>query len=323
MTVASAPPSPAFVDHHVHILNVAAGVVPPWDASDPSSIGDFHRRVAAMGSTPMDEVHGHSTAADLAASITEWLGRARDMGIVSLTEAGMRDWTHWEALERLRADGPLPVGVQVLVASGCVDLARMAALRGDDQWLRILGVKFYADGWLGPRTCACSQPFLDRPGDNGVLFMDADTLARRVEPVAAQGWQVATHAIGDRAIETVLDAYDRAYGGPTGVRAARPRVEHAQVLRTDLIARMADLGVTACIQPCFRASDAPAAAAALGGRWPEAYRWDLLLAAGVDVIAGSDFPIEPLDPQLGLARLTSGPHPLDPDIALGLMTDHR
>lgn len=83
---------------------------------------------------------------------------------------------------------------------------------------------------------------------------------------------------------------------------------------------MADLGVVACIQPCFAASDAESIALALAGRFPEAYRWDLLVEAGVRVIAGSDFPIETLDPRIGLERLTSGPHALDHENAVGLMT---
>jgi predicted amidohydrolase YtcJ len=83
---------------------------------------------------------------------------------------------------------------------------------------------------------------------------------------------------------------------------------------------MADLGVTACIQPCFATSDAESISLALAGRYPSAYRWDRLLAAGVRVIAGSDFPIETLDPAIGLQHLTSGDHPLSDAVALSLMT---
>jgi predicted amidohydrolase YtcJ len=110
------------------------------------------------------------------------------------------------------------------------------------------------------------------------------------------------------------------YGGDDGVRAAAPRIEHAQVLRPDLIDRMAALGVVACIQPCFAASDAASITSALAGRYPVAYRWDLLLDAGVRVIAGSDFPIETLDPTIGLERLTTGDHALSEDVAFGLLT---
>ena len=312
-----------FVDHHVHLLRVAAGASVRASASTPESIASYHRDVAARGSTPMDEPAGDPAAEDLPAAMREGLQKAADLGLVGVTEAGMSDWRHWDALVSLRAaDGRLPVDVRILVASGAVDLDRMASARAEgDESLAVVGVKFYADGWLGPRTCACSVPFADVDGDDrGILFQSADELAARIEPVAAAGWRVATHAIGDRAIEAVLDAYERAYGGAQGVRAAAPRIEHAQVLRPELIERMSALGVVACIQPCFATSDAESIALALAGRFPAAYRWDQLLGAGVTVIAGSDFPIETLDPEMGMERLTTGDHALSEDDARRLMT---
>ena len=285
----SAAESARFVDHHVHLLYVAAAGPMAYDASTPQSIAEFHRRVAAAGTTPMDWRVGPPGADDLPRALVAALGQARDVGLVEVTEAGMRDWSHYDALLVARAAGELPVRVRILVASGQADLDRMAATRDEaDDDLAVVGVKFYADGWLGSRTCACSRPFADVvPPDAGVLFLDSDSLARRAEPYAAAGWTLATHAIGDRAISSVLDAYERVYGGSEACRAAAPRIEHAQILRPDLIERMAALGVVACIQPCFAHSDAEAAAAALDDHFPDAYRWDRLLAAGVPVITGS------------------------------------
>jgi predicted amidohydrolase YtcJ len=320
------PPGPAvtsFVDHHVHLLRVAAGVVPRGGlGSTPEGIADYHRRVAAAGSSPMDDPPGEPAAEDLGGALRAGLQRAADLGLVGVTEAGMSDWRHWDALVAERSSAPLPCAVRILVASGAVDLERMASARAEaDRSLAVAGVKFYADGWLGPRTCACSVPFADVEGeDHGILFQDAGRLAERIGPVAEAGWGIATHAIGDRAIEAALDAYETVFGGAAGVRAAAPRVEHAQLLRPELIARMADLGVVACIQPCFATSDAESIALALAGRFPVAYRWDLLLEAGVRVVAGSDFPIETLDPAIGLERLTTGEHALSEDAALALMT---
>lgn len=314
-----------FVDHHVHLLRVAAGAAGSGAASTPESIAAYHRRVLERGSTPMDEPPADPAAEDLVAAMRDGLSMAADLGIVGLTETGMSDWRHWDALVALRSadDGRLPVDVRVLVASGAADLERMERARAEenDDRLAVVGVKFYADGWLGPRTCACSLPFADVEGDDhGILFQDADRLAARAAPYAEAGWGLATHAIGDRAIETVLDAYEVVYGGAAGVRDAAPRIEHAQVLRPELIERMSALGVVACIQPSFATSDAESIALALAGRFPEAYRWDLLLAAGVTVIAGSDFPIETLDPTIGLERLTTGAHALSHDVARRLMT---
>jgi predicted amidohydrolase YtcJ len=186
---------------------------------------------------------------------------------------------------------------------------------GDDR-LEIEGVKFYADGWLGPRTCAMHLEFTDEE-DRGLLFLDALTLARRAEPFALRGWRVATHAIGDRAIEEVLDAYDHIYGADCA--AAAPRIEHAQVLEPRLVTRMAEMGVVACIQPGFAHADEDTARRGLGkARMEHAYNWNELLEAGVPVITGSDYPIDALDPVQGLQRLADI---VGPETALDLMTD--
>jgi predicted amidohydrolase YtcJ len=239
---------------------------------------------------------------ELRGGLERGLHEARQLGLCEITEAGMRDWAYLDALRDLRQRDVLPVRVRILVASGIADLKRME--RTGDPWVEVIGVKLYADGWVGPRTCAMCQPFTDEADNDGVLFMDADTLASRADPYAEAGWTVATHAIGDRGIETVLDAYDKVYGRDCA--SAAPRIEHAQVLSEDLIRRMREMGVVACIQPGFAVSDADSARRALGDRWELAYRWDLLLDAGVKVIAGSDYPIESLSPLDGLHRLATG-----------------
>ncbi len=318
---------PGFVDHHTHLLRVSVGATAPCDMTDPAEVAAYHRGVVGRWSTPMDEPHAPLVVDDrVRGRLERGLTKAAGLGIVQVTEAGMHDWTMLEALQDLRARGPLPVRVRVLAASGIAEVSRMR--RTGDPWVELEGVKFYADGWLGPRTCAVSQPFEDEE-HTGVLFLDADTLARRADPFAEAGFTIATHAIGDRAIETVLDAYERLFGSDCA--AAAPRIEHAQVLRPDLITRMADLGVVACIQPSFAVHDAASALAALGSsRMEHAYRWDLLLAAGVRVISGADWPIEALSPLEGLQRLVTGAElgkaeqlaaPLTLDQALSVMTD--
>ena len=292
--------APGFVDHHTHLLRVSHGSTP---ARRYESITAFHRSVAERWSTPMDELDKPLEVTDeLRGDLERGLNDARDLGLVQITEAGMTDWAYFDALRDLRQRDVLPVRVRIFVASGAADLARMQ--RTDDPWLEIEGVKLYADGWVGPRTCAMCEPFSDEPGNDGVLFLDADALASRADPYAEAGWTIATHAIGDRGIENVLDAYEKVYGADCA--SAAPRIEHAQVLNDELIRRMADLGVVACIQPGFAVSDADSARRALGHRWEEAYRWDLLLAAGVRVLTGSDYPIEPLSPLVGLQRLVTG-----------------
>lgn len=319
---------PGFVDHHTHLLRVAAGVRPCYDPTSGETIAEYHHAVARRGSSPMDEPPEPMPGdpATLGARLEAGLRSAAADGLVEITEAGMREWAYFDALRRLRDDGPLPVRVRILVASGLADVKTMR--RTGDPFLDVIGIKLYADGWLGPRTCALCSPFADVPDDHGILFQDATTLARRIEPFAERGWTVATHAIGDRAMDAVLDAYEMVYGDDCG--AAAPRIEHAQILRPDLIERVRDMGVVACIQPSFAVSDASAAREALDApRLEHAYRWDLLLAAGARVITGSDFPIEVQAPLLGLRHLVTGAPvggdpvaaPLPLEQALALMTD--
>ncbi len=301
---------PGFVDHHAHLLRDAAGVpFPPTS----QAVRAFHVSVAAQGRSPMDVLdpapHVARPALDerLAAALT----RAAAAGLVEITEMGMRSWAYLDALVVLQAAAPLPCRVRVYVASGLAEEsgpAELAARRADSgPWTRLEGIKFYADGWLVPRTCALCRDYADVASD-GVLFTDAPALARRIGPLAERGWRIATHAIGDRAVQAVLDAYDLVFDGDNAaIAAAAPRIEHASVLAPELIDRMAGSGVVACIQPSFALTDAGELGPALGPeRAARAYPWTQLAQAGVAMLAGSDYPIEVIEPLPSLARLVTG-----------------
>ncbi len=248
---------------------------------------------------------------DLDRRLLTGLESAAAAGLVEVTEMGMRSWAYLDALTALQATGPLPCRVRIYLASGLAAEASPAELdaRRDESgpWLRLDGVKFYADGWLVPRTCAVCQDFADTAG-SGVLFTSAADLARRIQPLAGRGWRIATHAIGDRAVSVVLDAYELAFDGDAAAIArAAPRIEHASILSADLIARMAASGVVACIQPSFAVTDASQLGPALGpDRAGRAYPWTELAAAGVPMLSGTDYPIEVLEPLPSLARLVRG-----------------
>jgi predicted amidohydrolase YtcJ len=301
---------PGLIDSHAHLLRAAAGVGFPASAA---AVRDLHRSLAASGSTPMDVPDPPSpvTPDQTAGRLLAGLRQAAASGLTEITEMGMRQWWYLDALERLQASAALPLRVRIYLASGLAEEsgpAAMAARRAAaGPWVSLDGVKFYADGWLGPRTCAMCSNFQDEPQD-GLLFAGPSALARRLRPFIAEGWRIATHAIGDRGIGTVLDAYDLAWDGDLGAMArAAPRIEHASVQSAELIARMAAAGVAACIQPSFAVSDVPEVAAALGaGRAATAYPWAAMAEAAVPMLAGTDYPIEVLDPLVGLARLVSG-----------------
>lgn len=302
---------PGFTDAHAHLLKDAAGTGFAW-ADDPT-VADFHRRVARDGGTPMDlpEPPPPGPLAQVAARLRAGLDRAAAAGLTEITEMGLPDWWYLDALAELERTGPPPLRIRIYLASGVADQAGLAKMNdrraADGDWIRLDGIKFYADGWLGPRTCAMCHPFHDT-GDDGLLFLDAPTLARRIAPYLASGWRIATHAIGDRGIAAVLDAYELAWDGDrAAIAAAAPRIEHASVVDAGLAARFADLGVVACLQPSFAVTDAVQVSQALA---PEhqgaAYPWAALAAAGVRLTSGTDYPIETLDPLVSLARLVTG-----------------
>ncbi len=299
-----------FADHHAHLLKEYGGVPFAWQGS---TVREFHEQVRRSGSTPMDvaEPAAGQPFGELAARLVRGLARAAAAGLTEVTEMGMRQWWYLTALERSGRAGPLPARVRIYLASGLAEGTSKAELHDRRAacggYLRLEGIKFYADGWLVPRTCAMCADFADGPGD-GILFTDAGTLARRIEPFAASGWRIATHAIGDRAVETVLDAYEKAWGGDrAAIAAARPRIEHGSVIPAALADRIADLGVTVCIQPSLPVSDAGEITAALGqDRAGTAYPYAALADRGVALLSGSDYPIEVPEPLAGLARLVSG-----------------
>lgn len=301
---------PGFIDSHAHLLKDSARVPFPWPES---TVSDFHRRVAGAGATPMDvpEPPAPGPPEEMAARLRAGLARAASTGLVEVTEMGMRDWWYLDSLASLQRTGPLPVRVRIYLASGLAgraSLAELDARRSDTGgWISLDGVKFYADGWLGPRTCAMCRDFADGSGD-GILFLTAGALARRIEPLAARGWRIATHAIGDRGIEAVLDGYQLAWGGDNAaIAAAAPRIEHASVQSAGLVSRIAESGVVTCLQPSFAVTDVQHVRSALGpDRARRAYPWAALAAAGARLLAGTDYPIEVLEPLAGLARLVSG-----------------
>ncbi len=151
------------------------------------------------------------------------------------------------------------------------------------------GIKLFADGALGSRGAALLAPYSDDPSQSGLVLESQDHLDHAAAEALRTGWQLAVHAIGDRANRMVLDAIERAH-----VPADRRfRIEHAQIVSPADIARFGKLGVIASMQPSHATSDMPWAEARLGHeRLRGAYAWRSMLAAGARLAFGSDFPIE-------------------------------
>jgi predicted amidohydrolase YtcJ len=165
--------------------------------------------------------------------------------------------------------------------------------------LQMRAVKLYIDGALGSRGAALIEPYSDDHDTHGLLVIAPTKLREVVARARGCGVQVATHAIGDRGNREVLDAFEQALGTHPGDH--RWRIEHAQVLAPADLPRLAKLGIIASMQPTHATSDMPWAQDRLGPqRIVGSYAWRQLRDAGTRIALGSDFPVESVDPRLGL-----------------------
>ena len=170
---------------------------------------------------------------------------------------------------------------------------------GDD-YFRIGGVKLFADGSLGGRTAALEEPYSDDPSTRGILVLDETELKERVYLAHAVGMQVAIHAIGDRAVRVALEAIDAAQTRLPR-KDPRHRLIHTQILSPILITGMKRSGVVADVQPKFISTDMRWAQQRVGTeRLRSSYAWRTMLKAGIPLAGGSDCPVEPPDPLLGI-----------------------
>ena len=174
------------------------------------------------------------------------------------------------------------------------DKGPRSALFDGRLWVR--SIKLYGDGALGSRGAALLDPYADDAQNNGLLVMQPAYITAVSERALRTGWQVATHAIGDRANRIALDAYASALKTvPTADH--RFRIEHAQIIHHDDIVRFATMGVIPSMQASHQTSDMYWAGNRLGTeRLRGAYAWRSLLAAGAIVPNGSDFPVENVNP---------------------------
>jgi predicted amidohydrolase YtcJ len=169
-----------------------------------------------------------------------------------------------------------------------------SALYDGQLWVR--AIKLYADGALGSRGAALLGPYNDDPGNTGLLVSTPEHLRDRSIWALKSGFQVATHAIGDRGNRNALDAYEAALKAVPTVDH-RFRIEHAQVINVADIPRFAQLGVIPSMQAVHATSDMYWAGDRLGPvRQLEAYAWRSLLNTGVIIPNGSDMPVERVNP---------------------------
>ncbi|MBK5258710.1 MAG: amidohydrolase [Thermoanaerobaculia bacterium] len=227
-------------------------------------------------------------------------------GLTAIHDAGADDDTI-RAVRELIAEKRFPIRVYLMLGDDDALLRSWFArgpLADPSGRLTICSVKLYADGALGSRGAALLEPYSDDPSNSGLMIATPAHMEDVARRARAAGFQVNAHAIGDRGVRNVLDAYERA-----GVIASdRFRIEHLQVIAPSDLPRLARAGVIASMQPTHATSDSPWAAARLGPqRVRGAYAWRSVLRSGARLALGSDFPVEEVNPWLGIdAAVTRG-----------------
>ena len=166
-------------------------------------------------------------------------------------------------------------------------------------WLSIRSIKLNCDGALGSRGAWLLEEYTDMPGHTGHETLPMEVVSEVSEKALEAGFQVCSHAIGDRANQEILDRYEKAFQNNSSASTDhRFRIEHAQHLHPDDIPRFGELGVIAAMQAIHMSSDRPWAIDRLGKKRIDegAYMWQELLKTGAKVINGTDVPVEPVDP---------------------------
>lgn len=208
--------------------------------------------------------------------------------------------------QKMIASGQFPFRVYVAVEGSLPNAwARFRASgplkEGFAGRLVVRALKLYADGALGSRGAALLEPYSDDPGNRGLTLTSRAELLTAAHEALADGFQLCTHAIGDRANTIVLDVYEEAlHSMPKEAADARFRIEHAQVLTAADIPRFKKLGVIPVMQASHCTSDMPWAESRLGPeRIKGAYAWRSLREQDCIVPGGSDFPVESPNPLWG------------------------
>jgi predicted amidohydrolase YtcJ len=268
----------------------AGGAIERDEAGEPTGIllDEAQRLVRTAMPPPSPETRR--------AAIQEAIAYAHSLGItcVHAMDIGRGELA---AIESLHSDGRLSLRVRAYLSARRLDDWTGTRRTGDgNSTLCIGGVKFFADGALGPLTAWLWEPY-EGSQDTGLALLPPDDLEARVRRCLEHGLAPTVHAIGDRANTEVLNIFQRMGGlAPDLPR----RIEHTQLLQPEDIARFGTLGVVASVQPIHATQDMHKVDRYWGTRGRGAYAFELLRATGATLAFGSDSPVETMDPIAGL-----------------------
>jgi predicted amidohydrolase YtcJ len=253
--------------------------------------------------------------AEWAAAARQAFAEARRLGLTTIHDM-LEGQAHLKAYETVRAAGGQTARIYGRWPIGDWQwLAERVRKQGTgDDLFTLRSVKGFADGSIGSSTALFFEPYADDPRNVGLPSDHKDELVAWGLAADAAGLQLSLHAIGDRAIADVLDLFDR-LGRTNGRRDRRPRVEHDQHTHPRDFARHVPLGAIASVQPYHAIDDGRFLEKRIGRqRSLSTYAFRSFLDHGVRMAFGSDWPVAPLDPMLGLdaavnRQTLDGKHP--------------
>ena len=318
---AVSPENPVFLEHasgHAAMANAKAMEI---SGLNPLAIEKMRRDVAQEGGEIIRDHLGNPTGifneravnliaryipANTAETDTRALGAALELcaknGITSFHDAGTTR-EDLSLFRKFKQESKLTARLYVMLTGTDPELLdewlNKEPVVDPDHWLTIRSIKLNCDGALGSRGAWLLEPYTDRPDFSGMATLSMDTVSEVCRRALQSGFQVCSHAIGDRANREILDRYEAAFReNPAGAKDHRFRIEHAQHLHPDDIERFGKLGVIPAMQAIHMSSDRPWAIDRLGGKRIRegAYMWQSLLRSGARVTNGTDAPVEPVNP---------------------------
>lgn len=225
-----------------------------------------------------------------------------EKGITSFHDAGSGQDVI-DLVQKFKDEGKLTVRQYIMLTGRQPELLEEWYKKGpmidtEDHLLTVRSIKLNCDGALGPRGAWLLEDYTDRPGHRGHETLPMSVVTEVSEKALPLGFQVCSHAIGDRANQEILDRYEAAFTKFPDATDHRFRIEHAQHIHPDDIPRFGQLGVIAAMQAIHLSSDRPWAIDRLGEKRiiDGAYVWQKLMKTGAVVTNGTDAPVEPVDP---------------------------
>ena len=234
-------------------------------------------------------------------ALTLALQELAEKGITSFHDAGSGQEVI-DLVQKFQKEGKLTARMYIMLTGRQPDLLEAWYKKGPmidpNHWVTVRSIKLNCDGALGPWGAWLLEDYSDKPGHRGHETLPMSVVTEVSEKALPLGFQVCSHAIGDRANQEILDRYEAAFAKFPAAKDHRFRIEHAQHLHPDDIPRFGKLGVIAAMQAIHLSSDRPWAIDRLGEKRiiDGAYVWQSLFKTGARIANGTDAPVEPVDP---------------------------